>query len=153
MTVPSVPQLYEHEISSRRLLKRIEASHSSFEGSMERVPKAAFAPLKTQLTMLEDLINKSLNTRVRAAAEEAEQLSMQLNTTSTLAVKQLSETLDHGIRKRGRRLRWLRRTGFVMLEWALIGLLWWVWLIVVAFKLLRKLLHGMVSGVRWILWL
>jgi hypothetical protein len=41
----------------------------------------------------------------------------------------------------------------VMLEWALIGLLWWVWLIVVAFKLLRKLLHGMVSGVRWILWL
>ncbi|KAL2858886.1 hypothetical protein BJX68DRAFT_227452 [Aspergillus pseudodeflectus] len=153
MTVPSVPQLYVHEIASRRLLKRIEASHSSFEGSMERVPKAAFAPLKTQLTMLEDLINKSLNTRVRAAAEEAEQLSMQLNTTSTLAVKQLSETLDHGIRKRGRRLRWLRRTGFVMLEWALIGLLWWVWLIVVAFKLLRKLLHGMVSGLRWILWL
>ncbi|KAL2808609.1 hypothetical protein BJX63DRAFT_26093 [Aspergillus granulosus] len=151
--IPSVPQIYEHEIASRRLLKRIEASHSSFEGSMERVPRAAFAPLKSQLTMLEDLINKSLNTRVHAAAEEAEELSMQLNTTSTLAVKQLSETLDHGIRKRGRRLRWLRRTGFVMLEWALIGLLWWVWLIVVAFKLLRKILHGMVSGVRWILWL
>ncbi|KAL3465531.1 hypothetical protein BJX64DRAFT_252598 [Aspergillus heterothallicus] len=152
-TVPSVPQIYEHEIASRRLLKRIEASHSSFEGSIERIPKAAFAPLKSQLTMLEELINKSLNTRVHAAAEEAEQLSMQLNTTSTLAVKQLSETLDHGIRKRGRRLRWLRRTGFVMLEWALIGLLWWVWLIVVAFKLLRKLLRGMMSGVRWILWL
>ncbi|KAL2857161.1 hypothetical protein BJY01DRAFT_202896 [Aspergillus pseudoustus] len=152
-TVPSVPQIYEHEIASRRLLKRIETSHSSFEGSIDRVPKATFAPLKSQLIMLEDLINKSLNTRVHAAAVEAEQLSMQLNTTSTLAVKQLSETLDHGIRKRGRRLRWLRRTGFVMLEWALIGLLWWVWLIVVAFKLLRKLLHGMVSGVRWILWL
>jgi hypothetical protein len=151
--IPSVPQLYEHEVASRRLLKRIEASHNSFESSIDRVPKAAFSPLKTQLSALEDLVNRSLNTRVRAAADEAENLSMQLSTTSTLAVKQLSDTLEHGLRKRHRRLRWLRRTGFVMLEWALIGLLWWVWLIVVAFKLLRKLLHGMVSGVRWILWL
>ncbi|KAL4869424.1 hypothetical protein BDV12DRAFT_167745 [Aspergillus spectabilis] len=151
--LPSVPRLCMHEVASRRLLKRIEASHNSFESSIDRVPKAAFSPLKTQLSALEDLVNRSLNTRVRAAADEAENLSMQLSTTSTLAVKQLSDTLEHGLRKRHRRLRWLRRTGFVMLEWALIGLLWWVWLIVVAFKLLRKLLHGMVSGVRWILWL
>ncbi|KAL4984326.1 hypothetical protein BDW68DRAFT_167238 [Aspergillus falconensis] len=151
--IPSVPRLYEHEVASQRLLKRIEASHKSFESSMEQVPKAAFLPLKSKLSTLEDLIDKSLNTRVRIAAEEAENLSMKLNTTSTLAVKQLSDTLDHGLRKRHRRLRWLRRTGFVMLEWALIGLLWWVWLIVVAFKLLRKLFYGMASGVRWILWL
>ncbi|KAL2864216.1 MICOS complex subunit MIC60 [Aspergillus lucknowensis] len=151
--VPSVPRLLEHEIASRRLLKRIEASHNAFQSSIDRIPKAAFLPLKSQLSMLEDLIENSLTPRVHAAAEEAENLSMQLNTTSTLAVKQLSETLDHGVRKRHRRLRWLRRTGFVMLEWALIGLLWWVWLIVVAFRLLRKLLHGMASGVRWILWL
>ncbi|KAL4966266.1 uncharacterized protein BDV14DRAFT_46693 [Aspergillus stella-maris] len=151
--IPPVPRLYEHQLASRKLLKRIEASHNSFESSIERVPKVAFSPLKSQLSTLEDLVNESLNTRVRAAAEEAENLSMQLNTTSTLAVKQLSDTLEHGLRKRHRRLRWLRRTGFVMLEWALIGLLWWVWLIVVAFKLLRKLLHGMASGVRWILWM
>jgi hypothetical protein len=120
---------------------------------MDQIPQAAFLPLKSKLSALEDLVDKSLNARVRIAAEEAENLSMQLNTTSTLAVKQLSDTLDHGLRKRHRRLRWLRRTGFVMLEWALIGLLWWVWLIVVAFKLLRKLFHGLASGVRWILWL
>ncbi|KAL6237408.1 hypothetical protein BDW75DRAFT_82347 [Aspergillus navahoensis] len=151
--IPSVPRLYEHEVASQRLLKRIEASHRSFESSMERVPKTAFLPLKSKLSTLEDLVDKSLNTRVRVAAEEAENLSMQLSTTSTLAVKQLSDTLDHGLRKRHRRLRWLRRTGFVMLEWALIGLLWWVWLIVMALKLLRKLFCGMASGVRWILWL
>ncbi|KAL4820533.1 hypothetical protein BDW67DRAFT_96181 [Aspergillus spinulosporus] len=150
---PPIPRIYEHEVASQRLLKRIEASHKSFESSMDQIPKAAFSPLKTKLSALEDLVDKSLNTRVRVAAEEAENLSMQLNTTSTLAVKQLSDTLDHGLRKRHRRLRWLRRTGFVMLEWALIGLLWWVWLIVVAFKLLRKLFHGLASGVRWILWL
>lgn len=152
-SIPSVPRIHEHQLASQRLLKRIETSHNSFEGSIERLPKDAFSPLKTQLSTLEDLVNKSLNTRVRAATEEAENLSMQLNTTSTLAVKQLSDTLEHGLRKRHRRLRWLRRTGFMMLEWALVGLLWWVWLIVVAFKLSRKLLYGMASGVRWILWL
>ncbi|KAL4787380.1 hypothetical protein BJX76DRAFT_20605 [Aspergillus varians] len=151
--IPSVRRLNEHALASQMLLQRIESSHSSFESSIEHVPKAAFSPLKSQLSVLEDLVNKSLNTRVRAAAEEAENLSMQLNTTSTLAVKQLSDTLEHGLRKRHRRLRWLRRTGFMMLEWALVGLLWWVWLIVVGFRLLRKLLHGMASGVRWILWL
>lgn len=153
MSIPSVPRTHEHQLASQRLLKRIETSHKSFEGSIERLPKDAFSPLKSQLSTLEDLVTKSLNTRVRAATEEAENLSMQLNTTSTLAVKQLSDTLEHGLRKRHRRLRWLRRTGFVMLEWALIGLLWWVWLIVVAFKLFRKLLYGMASGARWILWL
>ncbi|KAL3474659.1 hypothetical protein BJX99DRAFT_175489 [Aspergillus californicus] len=152
-SVPSVPRLYEHEVASRSLLRRIEASHSSFQNSLEHIPKAAFSPLKSQLSTLEDLVNNSLNSRVYAAAEEAENLSMHLNTTSTLAVKQLSETLDYGLRKRHRRLRWLRRTGFLMLEWALIGLLWWVWMIVVVFKLFRKLLYGMVSGARWILWL
>ncbi|KAL4913440.1 hypothetical protein BDW62DRAFT_192579 [Aspergillus aurantiobrunneus] len=152
-SIPPVPRLCEHELASRRLLKRIEVFHNSFESSIEHVPMVAFSPLKSRLSTLEDLVNKSLNTRVRAAADEAENLSMQLNTTSTLAVKHLSDTLDHGLRKRHRRLRWLRRTGFVMLEWALVGLLWWVWLIVVAFKLLRKLVHGMASGVRWILWL
>ncbi|BCS24105.1 uncharacterized protein APUU_40549A [Aspergillus puulaauensis] len=152
-SIPTVPRIHEHQLASQRLLKRIETSHKSFEGSIERLPKDAFSPLKSQLSTLEDLVNKSLNNRVRAATEEAENLSLHLNTTSTLAVKQLSDTLEHGLRKRHRRLRWLRRTGFVMLEWALIGLLWWVWLIVVAFKLFRKLLYGMASGVRWVLWL
>ncbi|KKK23803.1 hypothetical protein P175DRAFT_0501382 [Aspergillus ochraceoroseus IBT 24754] len=152
-SIPSVPRLYEYDLASQNLLKRIEASHNLFQSSVDRFPQTTFSPLKSQLSMLEELVNERLNPRVHAAAQEAENLSVQLNTTSTLAVKQLSETLDRGIRKRHRRLRWLRRTGFVMLEWALVGLLWWVWLIVVAFKLLRKLLYGMASGVRWVLWL
>ena len=86
-------------------------------------------------------------------ASDAEGLSIQLNTTSTLALKQLSDTLDKGVRKRRRRLRWVRRAGFVVLEWTLVGMLWWVWLIVMAFKLLRGVFRGAISGVRWVLWL
>jgi hypothetical protein len=109
--------------------------------------------LKTQLAQLEDMVNQTLAPRVRALADDSENLSVELNTTSTLAVKQLSDKLDKGIRKRHRRLRWLRRTGFVMLEWALVGMLWWVWLIVMAFKVLRYIFRGAISGIRWVLWL
>jgi hypothetical protein len=111
------------------------------------------SPLRTQLKDLESLINNSLAPRVRATADNAEDLCVQLNTTSTLAVKSLSDALDRGVRKRRRRLRWVRRAGFVVLEWALVGMLWWVWLIVMAFKLMRGVLRGAVSGTRWILWL
>ncbi|KAL5359187.1 mitochondrial inner membrane protein-domain-containing protein [Aspergillus floccosus] len=153
MPTPTVPRLREYDVAVDNLLKNFERSHERFQKTMSSYPGTNLTSLKSQLTMLEDLVNNSLNPRVRAAADDAENLSVQLNTTSTLAVKQLSDTLDKGVRKRHRRLRWIRRTGFVMLEWALVGVLWWVWLIVMIFKVFRGVLRGMISGVRWVLWL
>ncbi|KAL4890964.1 mitochondrial inner membrane protein-domain-containing protein [Aspergillus ambiguus] len=150
---PTVPRLREYDVAVDNLLKHFEQSHERFQKSMSNYPGTNLDSLKSQLSMLEALVNNSLNPRVRAAADDAENLSVQLNTTSTLAVKQLSDTLDKGIRKRHRRLRWIRRTGFVMLEWALVGVLWWVWLIVMIFKGFRGVLRGVISGVKWVLWL
>ncbi|OGM47123.1 hypothetical protein ABOM_003682 [Aspergillus bombycis] len=151
--VPEVPRSHEFNLAIQALVKRFEKSEELFQRSMDGYPGAKLSSLSSHLGALEDLVNNSLNPRVRAAAQDAEDLSIQLNTTSTLAVKQLSDTLDKGIRRRHRRLRWIRRTGFVMLEWALVGILWWVWLIVMAFKLLRGVFQGVISGVRWVLWL
>ncbi|EAU34472.1 predicted protein [Aspergillus terreus NIH2624] len=153
LPTPTVPRLREYDVAVDSLLKKFERSHERFQKTMSNYPGTDLTSLKSQLTMLENLVNNSLNPRVRAAADDAENLSVQLNTTSTLAVKQLSDTLDKGVRKRHRRLRWIRRTGFVMLEWALVGVLWWVWLIVMIFKAFRGVLRGVISGVRWILWL
>lgn len=150
--VPQVIRLYEFDVAAKGLLRRLETSHDSFRRTIEDYPRASGA-LRTQLAQLEDLVNQTLAPRVRALADDAENLSVELNTTSTLAVKQLSDKLDKGIRKRHRRLRWLRRTGFVMLEWALVAMLWWVWLIVMAFKVLRYIFRGAIAGLRWVLWL
>jgi hypothetical protein len=150
--VPQVIRLHEFDVAATGLLRRFEASHDRFQRSVESFPKTSGA-LKMQLSQLEDMVNQTLAPRVRALADDAENLSVELNTTSTLAVKQLSDKLDKGMRKRHRRLRWLRRTGFVMLEWALVGMLWWVWLIVMAFKVLRYIFRGALSGIRWVLWL
>ncbi|KAE8355596.1 hypothetical protein BDV28DRAFT_128513 [Aspergillus coremiiformis] len=151
--IPQVPRSHEFDLAVQALVKRFTHAQELFQQSMDSYPGAKTSALRAHLGALEDLVDNSLNPRVRAAAQDAEDLSIQLNTTSTLAVKQLSDTLDKGIRRRHRRLRWIRRTGFVMLEWALVGILWWVWLIVMAFKLLQGVFRGVISGIRWVLWL
>ncbi|RMJ25171.1 hypothetical protein PHISP_03962 [Aspergillus sp. HF37] len=151
--VPRVARLHEFDVAAQKLLQGFERSRYLFQQSMDRFPAATSSPLRSQLSSVESLVNHILSPRVRTASDDAEDLSVQLHTTSTLAVKQLSDALDRGMRKRHRRLRLIRRAGFVVLEWALVGVLWWVWLIVMIFKLFRGALRGAVSGVRWVLWL
>ncbi|KAJ5300856.1 uncharacterized protein N7443_005858 [Penicillium atrosanguineum] len=152
-SVNRVPRINEFDLAAQNLLRRFETTQYSFQQSMHHFTTTTSSPLRTQLKDLETLINQSLAPRVRATADHAEDLCVQLNTTSTLAVKSLGDALDRGVRKRRRRLRWVRRAGFVILEWALVGMLWWVWLIVMGFKLVRGVLRGAVSGARWFLWL
>lgn len=152
-SAPRVIRLREFDMASQNLDRSFKKSQSQFQQAIDRFPSQTASPLKSQLNELENLINNSLAPRVRSMGSDAETLTVKLNTTSTLALKQLSDTLDKGVRKRRRRLRWVRRAGFVMLEWALVGMLWWVWLIVMAFKLLRSVFRGAISGVRWVLWL
>jgi len=150
---PRVARIREFDLAAQNLQRKFEQTQFQFQQSMDRFPNETVSPLKSRLSNLENLVSHSLTPRVQAVASDAEGLSIQLNTTSTLALKQLSDTLDKGVRKRRRRLRWVRRAGFVMLEWALVGMLWWVWLIVMAFKMLRNAFRGAISGVRWVLWL
>lgn len=150
---PRVARVHEFDVAAQRLLQEFERSQYLLQESMDRFSASTSSRLKSQLSSLESLANLSLSRRVRTVSDDAEDLSVQLHTTSTLAVKQLSDALDRGMRKRHRRLRWMRRAGFVVLEWALVGVLWWVWLIVMIFKLFRGILRGTVSGVRWILWI
>lgn len=152
-SIPRVARIGEFDVAAQHLLRRFENTQYSFQQSMHHFTTSTSAPLRSQLTELENLVNQSLTPRVRETADDAENLCVQLNTTSTLAVKSLSDALDRGLRKRRRRFRWLRRTGFVVLEWTLVGILWWVWLIVMAFKLVRGVFRGVISGARWILWL
>lgn len=149
----SLPRIDEFNYAARNLLERLETTKTNLNKSMYLFSKTTLFPLQSEIDSLEDLIANKLTPRVRTAAFEAETLSTQLNTTSTLEIKQLSERLDKGIRKRNRRLRSIRRLGFSLLEWTLVGVMWWLWLIVMVFKILRGIGKGVVQGVRWILWL
>lgn len=151
--IPRVTRAEEYIYAARNIDFSLKRTIPSFQNSMNTFSKSTCPNLKSELDHLEKIISGSLTQRTRAAASAAEDLSTELNTTSTLAVKQLNDALDKGIRKRNRRLRWLRRVGFVILEWALVGIMWWVWLVVMIWKITRGIWRGTVSGIRWILWL
>jgi hypothetical protein len=149
----SLPQIDEFNYAARNLLERLENTKTGLNKSMYLFSKSTLLPLEKEIDTLQDFITNQLTPRVRTAALEAESLSTQLNTTSTLEIKQLSDTLDKGLRKRNRRLRSIRRMGFSLLEWTLVGVMWWLWLIVMVFKVIRGVGKGVVKGVKWILWL
>ncbi|EEP77911.1 predicted protein [Uncinocarpus reesii 1704] len=139
--------------ATKQLLSAVDDGVHHVQKSISRFSASDLPKLRYELDDLDRLISTSLNNRLRKVGDEAEQLTGQLSMTSTLAIKQLHDALDKGIRKRKRRFRWVSRFGYVLLEWVLVGVMWWVWTIVMVWKMFRGIWRGTVSGVRWILWL
>ncbi|PWW80107.1 hypothetical protein C7212DRAFT_361099 [Tuber magnatum] len=98
-------------------------------------------------------IETRLATMLGDVADGADELNGELTTKCTLAVKAVNDDLSNVMRRKRRRFRWVRRAGYVMLEWVVLGVMWWVWLIVVVIRFLRVMVTGIVRGVRWILWI
>lgn len=151
-----LPYIGNQELASaatKRLVSALDESVQQVHSSISKFTVSDFPSFTSDLERLDRLITASLHSRLREVSNEAEYLTGQLATTSTLAIKQLNDALDKGIRKRRRRFRWVSRFGYVLLEWVLVGVMWWVWTIVMLWKLLRGIWRGTISGIRWVLWL
>jgi hypothetical protein len=61
--------------------------------------------------------------------------------------------MDKMIRRRRRRFRWLRRGGWVLVEWLLVGVMWYVWFMVVLTRVVMGVGKGVVRSFRWLFWL
>lgn len=151
--LPRVPQSQEHALAARIYTSHIDENNKQLRDAAERFSNETVDQLHQQIKDVDEHITQRLTPLVRGSADEADVFSAQLTTTHTLEVKQLNDAVDAILRRRRRRLRWVRRLGYVMLEWTLLGIMWWVWLIVVIVRLIRGTLRGFVRGVRWLLWL
>ena len=140
-------------VVARSLISTFDSRASDLRNSMTNFSQTKVPGLISEFDHLETLISTSLTPRMRAMAAEADQLTGELATTSTLKVKRLNDELDRGIRKRNRRFRRISRLGFVMLEWFVVGAMWIAWMLVMVFKIGRGVWRGVVGGVRWVLWL
>ncbi|WEW59291.1 hypothetical protein PRK78_004760 [Emydomyces testavorans] len=139
--------------STKRLTSAVDDGVHQIQNSISKFTSSDLPQLTSDLDYLDRLITSTLTARLREVSNKADHLNGQLATTGTLTIKQLNDAVDKGIRKRKRRFRWVSRLGYVLLEWVLVGVMWWVWTIVMLWKLLRGIWRGTVSGVRWILWL
>ncbi|KLJ11208.1 hypothetical protein EMPG_13518 [Blastomyces silverae] len=151
--VPRVPRSEEVTTAARHLMCKFDREVCQVQHAMLKFSSSTSPALKSRLDDLDSLVTSTLSPRIRALTVEADKLTSELATTNTLALKQLNNSLDKGLRKRRRRFRWVSRVGFVMLEWVLVGAMWWLWLVVMIFKIFRGLWRGTVSGIRWILWI
>ena len=91
---------------------------------------------------------------MQTTADEADVLSGELSTHYVFEVKRLHDEVSTLVRKRRRTtLKWVRRGGYVLLEWVVLAVMWWVWLIVVMVRIARVILGGVGRGIKWmILW-
>lgn len=151
--LPLVPRAQEHVLASRILIRKIECAQGAIEDAKERFAGHTVTELHERIRLVDERIQNQLTPLVRACADDADAFGAELTTTQTLAVKQLNDSVHQIMRRRRRRLKWIRRAGYVLLEWTLLGIMWWAWLVVVIIRLVRAGVGGIVSGVRWILWL
>lgn len=149
-----VPRKDEHMVAAENLISTTTAQTNTFRTAMDHFSTITCPSLHTSLQALNDLVENKLTPRVRAAADDSGELSMKLTTTSTLAVKGLNDVIDGAMRRRRRGpLRWLRRIGYGIVEWLVVGLLWGIWLVVSVLRVVTGCIRGSYMALRWLFWL
>ena len=151
--VPPIIRREEHLWASKRLIASLETRSNALRSDLHDFSVRCAPSLHSRLQGINDLVDNQLNPRVRQAADDAGALSQKMSTSSTLAIKQLNDAVDAAIRRRRRGRRWMRKVAYVMIEWAVVGMMWWVWLLVMIFKVVRGTVGGFILGIRWLLWL
>ncbi len=94
-----------------------------------------------------------LSERARRCADDADDVGRDLLAVRRLEVKRATDAMDKMLRRRRRRFRWARRAGWLALEYMLVGLMWYVWFVVVVGRVVVGLGRGLWRGLRWLFWL
>lgn len=141
-------------VTARVLGTAIQTSRQRWESAAESFRHRTRNDLVNgQIEHLRTRIQLDLSAMTRTAAEEADEVSGDLVDGQRRKVKAVVDVIDKLSRRRRRRFRWARRAGWLALEWALVGFMWYVWLVVMIARVFLGVGKGFVRGVRWLLWL
>ncbi|PHH63324.1 hypothetical protein CDD81_6098 [Ophiocordyceps australis] len=131
----------------------IQASGQRWHAAADGFVKQTSPELERSIGLVRARLVDDLSEMTRKAADEADETSRNLALDQPLKIKHVVDVIDKMLRRRRRRLRWLRRGLWLMVEWLLVGLMWYVWFVVVALRLGLGLFRGVWKGVRWLFWL
>ena len=148
-----VPKSQEHRLAAKIISEDIQLSSQMWHASAETFCNTTVSELLDKIETLRSRVGDTLTPLTRKAADEADEVSKDLVTSQTLQVKSISDTIAKMMRRRSRKFRWLRRGGWVMVEWALVGVMWWLWFMVVLVRVVMGVGRGAVAAVRWLFWL
>lgn len=143
-----------YTISARHLSLQIHSANQDLENLIATFRNVTTSHLRNQISCTQDEISEKLTPLVQKTADDADILSGELSTHYVFEVKRLHDEVSTLVRRRRRTtLKWVRRGGYVLLEWVVLAVMWWVWLIVVMVRIARVILSGVWRGLKWmILW-
>ncbi|KAI4195576.1 MAG: hypothetical protein LQ346_003398 [Caloplaca aetnensis] len=151
--IQRVPRAQEHLLTAKLTIAEIDSMNQKLRDQAEEFSKDTIDSLHQRFKDLDARVSGTLVPQVRASADDADALSIELTNTHTLSVKRISESVEALLRRRRRRGRWVRRGGWVVVEWTVLGLLWCVWLVVVVLRFVRGVVRAALGTVRWLFWL
>lgn len=147
---PTIPLKETHLSASALLSKHLDASFASLSQTRQVYQANTSHRLHLRLADLKSLVADKLTHIVHNSSDEADAFGVRLTTEQTLRIKQVDDAIDDILRMRRRQFRMVKRAGFKILEWMVLGLMWWVWFVVVCWKSVRKVFVGIWSVVRWL---
>ncbi|RDL31173.1 uncharacterized protein BP5553_09962 [Venustampulla echinocandica] len=148
-----VPKCKQHILAARILSSDMQLSSRMWQESADAFANTTITGVLRDIENLQTRLSDDLTPMTRKAADEADEVSKDLVTSQTLTVKKITDKINTMMRRRRRRFRWLRRGGWVLLEWALVGVMWYVWFVVVLARVFMGVGKGVVGSLRWLFWL
>lgn len=140
-------------LAGRSLGITIKSDVHKWQKSADRFQNQTRPHLDKHIWRVRSRIADDLSGMTGDAADQADETSKDLALGQRLKVKHAVDIIEKLSRNRRRRFRWIRRGLWLAVEWVLVGFMWYVWFVVMIFRVLVGLGQGAWSGVKWLLWL
>lgn len=147
-----VPRKEENVVAAKMLSQALSKTLANFEQTILGFQNSTAKTLGSQLEEISHRASEQLTKIVDETSDEADAFNVELTTRQPQEVKRVDEAVDAMFRQRRKQFRLFRRAGFKLLEWLVLGIMWWVWFLVVLFKTCKKIVVGIVKILRWLLW-
>ncbi|KAG9674474.1 hypothetical protein KCU99_g6555, partial [Aureobasidium melanogenum] len=141
----------EFSVAARMLHKTIKDQTTSLSKQLSSFRQNELSGLHDRLADLRIKVDEKFTPLVHSTADEADAFTVALTTQHTLAIKQVNDAIDNVLRRRRRKLIFLQKATFTVLEWIVLALLWGVWFVVIIIRFFRGIFSGIIGGVRWML--
>ncbi|KIV94672.1 hypothetical protein PV10_02416 [Exophiala mesophila] len=142
-----------HVVAAKNIMETLDRHTSTINYKLHSFSAVIAPSLHKQLQTLEDKVENTLTPQVRLTADATGELSINLTTASTLAVKGLNDSIEAAFRRRKRGVRIMRKVWFATIEYMVVGLLWCIWAIVSTFQLVLGSVRTVDRVFRWLLWI
>ncbi|KAH6633970.1 hypothetical protein B0J18DRAFT_4065 [Chaetomium sp. MPI-SDFR-AT-0129] len=152
LTTP-LAQTELYPIAARTLAASVQTSTASAHTHATHFASTTAPSLHARADTLRSRVAFDLTSLAQETIDAADGANHDLVAGQRLKVKSVVDAMETMLRRRRRRFRWVRRAGWLVVEWVLVGCMWYVWFMVVLARVVMGVGRGVVGGVRWLLWL